>query len=862
MLESSVDEIARHLAVQAARIEAAVTESASARWQRQNIFEDDLGELGCAGVYAQILPMTLLSALRLFPNADWQGRLQCLTAAHPLLGLLLAEALGGDDEVARLAWELAGWLEEQPLDGILGEDGLVHFFEPFLRHFDASLRRRRGVYYTPRPLARFMVRSVDELLREELGLSMGLASTATWRQVQLERPNLSVPASLGPESPFVRILDPCTGTGTFLLEVLAQVRAIWIQEVAEGRQSEEGWADYVFGQLLPNLHGRELMLASLWICELQLVAALTATGLEPERCARALRLKQGNTLAERDLVDDGFTVILGNPPYSGLSQNMAPAFAEQVHAYRWCDGAPIGERKTWFQDDYVKFIRFAERSVLATGLGVTCLVTPHGYLDTPTFRGMRRSLLDTYQGIWILDLHGNSLRGERAGDGRPDPNLFGIRQGVSVQLMLRDNEQPRCAHSSLLAPVGREAGRDFKLRWLSSQCWSSVAWTALRPEATPYYFFYPLDAAAWDEYQCFVSLTESMPVHCTGIVTARDRFVFDERAESLLERVGDLRHEELSDEGIRRRYFSGKGSPRYPAGDSRGWKLPEARRRLRLDEQWEQRLRPCLYRPFDLRHLYYTPGMVDWPRTRVMAELEVPRNRILITVRQISQRGGAWAHVAVSDQLVESCAISNKTREINYCFPMLSRDSAGIVQPNFSAEFSAAVESAIGSHDGSELYDYIVALLSSSAYRARYAAFLRFDFPRVAVPRDRALFEKLAALGQRLSGAYLDHDMRRIPKTRGSMLVGRVTYTAGRVELGGGGEILAIPEDVWSYRVGAYQVCAKWLGDRKGRRLTEEELSSFGGIVSRVERLIAIGREIDACLTPDDFLVHGRLHAA
>jgi hypothetical protein len=862
VLESSVDGVASHLADQARGIGIAVSESAERRWQRLNIPEAALGELGAAGVYAQILPMTVLSALRLFPACSWEVRLRRLTAVHPVLGTLLLEALSGDDEVARLTREIAEWLERQPLDAILGEEGLVRFFEPFLRHFDASLRRRRGVYYTPKPLARFMVQSLDELLRDELGLALGLASAATWSEVQRGRSSLRVPRGLDPGSPFLRILDPCTGTGTFLLEVVTRVRATWLEEIQAGRRSEDEWADYVYRLFLPNLHGRELMPASLWICELQLVAALAATGLDPLQCAQALRLKQGNTLAEEDLVADGFTVILGNPPYSALSENMAPAFAEQVHPYRWCDGESLGERKTWLQDDYVKFVRFAERSVLATGIGATCLVTPHGYLDTPTFRGMRRSLLDTYQGIWILDLHGNSLRGERAGDGRADPNLFGIRQGVSVQLTLRDGGQSRCAHAGLLAPVGREAGRVFKRDWLSTQSWSSVSWTRLKPEATPYYFFYPLEAAAWEEYQEFVSLTETMPLHCTGIVTARDRFVFDEQPERLLERVGELRGEALSDAQIRERYFQGKGSNKYPPGDSRGWKLPEARQRLRGDDRWRERLRLCLYRPFDLRHLYYTKGMVDWPRQKLMSALDIPGNRLLITVRQLSQRGGSWSHVAVSDQLVESCAISNKTREINYCFPMLYRDDSGAVRPNFSREFMISVKEAVGEHSVSDLYDYVLALLSSAAYRSRYSAFLRFDFPRLVLPRERALFETLAALGRQLSAAYLDHQCRRSLTTRGSLEVGKLRFEEGRVLLGRGGAILGIPRPVWEYRVGSYQVCAKWLGARKGRCLGAQELGEFGGVVARIEELIRVGTEIDACLLPEDFLAHGRLHAA
>jgi len=806
--------------------------------------------------------MAILCALRMFPEGDWVARLGRLEEAHPLLGALVQDALDGQDAVSRISWEIADWLEGEALDTTIGKCGLVHFFEPFLGRYDEALRRRRGVYYTPRPLAAFMVRGLDELLRNELGLPMGLASRATWSEVLRSHPSLVLPSGCSPDSSFVRILDPSTGTGTFLLEVISRIRATWVAEYGEGPEAQQAWTEYCFEQLLPNLHGRELMPAPLWICELQIVAALMATGLEPRRCARALHFERANTLADEELIGDGFTVILGNPPYSGLSQNMAPRFSEQVRPYYHCDGQRINERKTWLQDDYVKFIRFAERCLERTGVGVTSMVTPHSFLDTPTFRGMRQCLLRTYQGIWVLDLHGNSLRGERAEDGSPDPNLFGIRQGIGVHFMLRDSGVPRCAHASLFAPVGRAAGRTFKLRWLSEHSWASVPWESLRPGATPFHFLYPLDAAAWDEYQGFMSITDVMPVHCTGIVTARDGLVVDEDPSTLLERINDFRSSEHTDDVIRKRYFSGKGSKKYPPGDSRGWKLPQARAKLAADSAWQSRLRPCLYRPFDVRHLYYTPWMVDWPRVRVMEQLEVPGNRMLITVRQVSQRGGDWSHVAVSDQLVESCAISNKTREINYCFPMWVRDESGRITPNFSPKFIAAVEEQVGPCEPIDLYSYLVALLTSSAYRSRYADFLRFSFPRIAIPRERSLYMALVGLGERAVAAYVDHHRRRALVTRGAMLVERPRYEERRILLGAGGEILGIDQEVWDYRVGAYAACAKWLNDRRGRTLTAQDLLNFGGVVSRIESLVAIRREVDTRLEPGDFVADGRLHVA
>ena len=353
-------------------------------------------------------------------------------------------------------------------------------------------------------------------------------------------------------------------------------------------------------------------------------------------------------------------------------------------------------------------------------------------------------------------------------DGSPDPNVFGIRQGIAVHLLSRDGGRAQAYHSELRSPNGGKQGVAYKLNWLNETSWDSVSW-ALLHEADPFFFLFPLQESSWEEYQAFRRLVEVMPVHCTGIVTARDHFVVDDVREQLLQRIRILRDADVSDEEIRERYFRGRGSSKYLPGDSRGWRLPAARAALRADEAWEDRLSVCLYRPFDERYLYYTPDMVDWPRTAVMRHLEIPGNRLLITTRQASQYGGAWRRVAVSNRLVESCAISNKTREINYCFPMLIRDDTGQIRPNVCPYFLSACEATAGAVSADQWFAYIVALLMSAEYQERYDAFLRFDFPRIAAPTDASDFWALVALGRRRS-ARSQPNMPRMLGLRGERL--------------------------------------------------------------------------------------------
>ena len=353
------------------------------------------------------------------------------------------------------------------------EDPVIHFYESFLKDYDAAQRVQRGVFYTPQPVVSFIVRSVDRILRDEFGLEYGLADTTTWGEMLKKHSSLTLPAGVSPDAPFVQILDPATGTGTFLVEVIDVIwrtmTAKW-EKAGQKSQIHALWNAYVPAHLLPRVNGFELMMASYAIAHVKLGLKLRQTGYEFGSGER-LRVFLTNTLEEPDelgpqkTMSNDFrflthesraadavkrstpiTVVVGNPPYSGHSSNnggwinklLRSDLPDGAGSYFEFNGKPLGERNPkWLNDDYVKFIRFGQYLLARTGEGVLGYITNHGYLDNPTFRGMRQSLTESFSEIRLLDLHGNSKKKERAPNGGEDKNVFDIQQGVATGIFIK-----------------------------------------------------------------------------------------------------------------------------------------------------------------------------------------------------------------------------------------------------------------------------------------------------------------------------------------------------------------------------------------------------------------------------------------
>lgn len=716
-----------------------------------------------------------------------------------------------------------------------GCDASAYFHEALLRAYDPSARGARGVYFTPEPLVGYMVRSVDHLLRTRLECPMGLG------QVR------------GEKERGVVVLDPACGTGVFL----------------------SGVADFVGEGGSAGLWGYELTLGS-WA-----VAQLRLGGGSRVRIGLANALVGGTSVAAQFASPGPIVVVLGNPPYRGISENgggwierllkgTGPEGSRNGGYYR-VDGKSIGEKKVWLQDDYVKFMRYGQWQVEQAGAGIMAFITNHAYLDNPTFRGMRQSLLDTFDEIHVVDLHGNAKKKELCPDGSRDENMFDIQQGVSMGFFVLGGGRKggaRVRHADLWG------ARDQKIARLSRSHVGKTRFGGVEP-ARPFYFFVPRNESLRKEYERYPSIVDLMPVHSTGVVTARDHFVVDFDRQALLKRIGRFRSRRESDAAIRRVFFSGRGAARYRAGDTRGWKMSRAREAVRQDGRWRERVVGCLYRPFDERAMYYVPWMVDWPRAEVARHMLEGKNLMLITVRQVAE--GAFNHVLVTDRIPEG-RVTRSNRGMASMFPLFLSGSERA--PNLNGEIiedwcsrmglrfgRGGAGAGRGSFGPEAVLRYVYAVLHSPGYRRRYGELLRSEFPRVPLTGDAALFGKLVRIGGELVRLHLMKGSatgrRRVgfggigdnlvapghPRYEASAKGGRVTINRGKDGKGGGQFFEGVSREVWEFQMGGYAVCRKWLADRRGRTLSEGEIEHYQRMVTCVGRTMRLMRSIDEAIS-------------
>ncbi|BDI21050.1 DNA methyltransferase (plasmid) [Nostoc cf. commune SO-36] len=855
-----------------------------------------------ADIYAQTITYGLFTA-RVFSHIrnpelkfDIQNVWEKLPETNPFLKQLfkavfenqkqIEQKQKSGDELTDTIGQIVLLLNAANMDAILSdfqhkrnqEDIVIRFYEDFLAAYKPQMRERRGVYYTPEPVVSYIVRSIDHILKIDFGLTGGLADAT---KIKLEKPD-----SKGiTETHKVLITDIATGTGTFLYSVIDHI-------YNSLKLDKDEWSNYVSQHLLPRLLGFELLMAPYAVAHMKLGLQLAELGYKFDTLER-LRVYLTNTLQDafqipptdeldnwiRDEADAAnkikqeapVMVVMGNPPYSGVSANNGTWISDLLKGkdsiknqstsnYFEADGKPLGERKNWLNDDYVKFIRFAQWRIEQTGYGVLAFITNHGYMDNPTFRGMRQSLMTTFDDIYVLDLHGNSKKKEQSLNGSKDENVFDIQQGVAISIFVkRQNAKQQLANVYHTDLYGL---RENKYQWLKKNSITTTQWTKLKPQS-PFYLFVPHNTNWQSEYECNWKVTEIFPINSTGIVTARDNFVFDFDKKSLLQRITEFRNSQFSDQLIREKYFNGKGSSKYPDGDTRGWKLPEARRKVQADPDWEKRVLPCLYRPFDIRHLYYTEWMVDWHRYQVMRHMLESKNIGFHICRQISIN--EWGHILATNLITDDSYVSNKTSERGYTFPLYLYPQSNSLKeleeplcPNFSQGFLNAIIEKLGYTPTPEaIFYYIYAIFHSPTYRTRYAEFLKIDFPRVPLTSDDELFHQLATYGEELVSLHLmkspqlDNFITKFVENDGNNLVDAAhpKYNQDAVIINKKGDkFTGVPEEVWNFYVGGYQVCQKWLKDRKGRQLTDDDIQHYQRIVVALQQTIKLMNKIDQAI--------------
>ena len=842
-------------------------------WQvYRQVLITDLSTADFADLQAQTAAYGLFAARCGHPSGTPFTRQSAVfTKTTPFLQDVFARIAGSglDSRIAWIVDDLARLLDRADMKAVLEdfgqrsqrEDTVVHFYEDFLRNYDPQLREIRGVYYTPEPVVSYIIRSVSKLLQNQFGLPYGLA----------EMP--------GPDEKHrVLILDPAAGTGTFLREVVVHIRTALEQQGLAG-----AWPEYVKQHLLPRLFGFELLMAPYAIGHLKLALELGGPRNQGPQLTAGQRLNlfltntlegevQGVLLAhaiahEAASADEikrekPVMVVIGNPPYSGHSANKnlwieqllrGKGDDESKASYFHVDGQPLREKNMkWLNDDYVKFIRFAQWRIQKTGEGILAFVTNHSYLDNPTFRGMRQSLMETFDDLYLLDLHGNTRRQEKAPDGGKDMNVFDIQQGAAIGLFVKHgNGSHRSKGSVFWAELWgeRDAGPSGgKYGWLAANDVATTPWKRLLPHA-PSYLFVPRDETLEREYEKGWKITDIFLEQSVGITTARDTLSIQLSVDKLRQVVHDFSSRDTEDA----RQFYDLGN------DTRDWSVERARQDLKDHPNQDRHIIKVLYRPFDHRFTYYTGrgcGFICKPRRRVMGHM-LDGSNLALCIGRAGQATGSkqWDVVLVSSAPTDlnlfrrggNCLFSlyryvdnddlkvapaRKHKKHNFS-PDFIKASAASLRLTFVPDGPGDLLTSFGPED---ILCSIYALLHSPTYRQRYQDHLKSDFPFLPQITSPALFANLVHLGQRLVALHLlKEEGQALPTfpTPGSNRVENVSYGSPQNNHPGQTWINAkqcfhgVAPETWTFAIGGHCPAQKWLKDRKGHELSFTDLHHY-----------------------------------
>jgi predicted helicase len=877
-----------------------------------------------ADIYAQTIAYGMFAA-RLHDQSlntfSRQEAADLIPKTNPFLRKLF-QYVAGYDLDSRISWivdDLAEIFRATDIAALLEnfgkatkrQDPIIHFYETFLSEYDPALRKSRGVWYTPQPVVNFIVRATDEILKSEFGLKDGLADTTKIKKkIDTHLPDKRMVGGYKQdevEFHKVQILDPATGTGTFLTEVIKQIH----QKFA-GQQGI--WSRYVDDHLIPRLNGFELLMASYAMAHLKLDLLLTETGYKPvqEANKRDQRFKifLTNSLEEanpdqnvpllafmRELTIEGLEaskvknetpvmVILGNPPYSGESQNKSDWIMKLMEDYKKepSSNEKLKEKNPkWINDDYVKFLRFGQYFIEKNGEGILALINPHGFLDNPTFRSVRFSLLQAYDKIYAIDLHGNAKKKESALDGSKDENVFDIQQGVSINIFVK-NGKKKAGELAQVFHFDCFGKREDKYNFLWENSLSSIAFKTL-PNQAPMYFMVQKDFELKKEYEEGFSVAELFPVNSVGIVTARDAVLVNDKKSDLLKNVAEFYQ-------------------------------------INADESLVQKI---AYRPFDEKFIYYDLNLVERARAKVMQHFLAGENLGLTLCKQF-KTGDSYFHSFVTNQIIESSLVSNRTSEITSLFPLYlynqQPESADLLKhskptrtPNLNpkilkeisanlgltfapdhkldgitlplregqtseaslgrgqslevaqdSDFAENTQPLLGSlrspilpqgeDNGAEgcfspldLLDYIYAVLHSPNYREKYKEFLKIDFPRVPYPSNQNIFWQLVKLGGSLRKIHLlegeiSEKLITTYPCDGDNKVEKISYEKGKVRINPTQYFEGVEPDVWEFFIGGYQPAQKWLKDRKGKILNFEEILYYQKIIAALSQTDRLMKEI------------------
>ena len=859
----------------------------------------DIDRDAFADIYAQTVAYGMFAARLHDPTPATFTRREAaelIPVANPFLRRFF-QHIAGYDLDQRIRWavdDLADLFRAADVGELMKDygkatqrnDPFLHFYETFLGEYNPKLRKSRGVYYTPEPVVNFIVRAVDEILQTEFGIKDGLADTGK-TVIEVDAPPSADKRKKGKkgykkEVHKVQILDPATGTGTFLAAI--------VQQIYENKfANQKGvWPGYVREHLIPRLNGFEVLMASYAMAHTKLEMVLRDSGCElgDDR----LRIFLTNSLEqhhpdtgtlfaqwlsaeanEANFIkrDTPVMVVIGNPPYSVESANKGKWIVDLLQSYKQePSGGKLQERNSKsLNDDYVKFIRYGQHFIDRNGEGVLAYINNNGFLDSPTFRGMRWSLLQSFDKIYIIDLHGNSKKKETAPDGSPDKNVFDIQQGVSINIFVKtankkDGTLAKVFHRDLYGE------RESKYQFLWQHNLEQSGFQELQPQA-PLYFFVPKDYGLQAEYAKGFSVPKMFPLNGAGVGTKRDNLAIHFSKANALQAAKDILAMDKNE------FYQKYKLP----DDVRDWKYEWAKTDVSQFGINDKLIQLIHYRPFDVRSIVFTGktrGFIGWPVLHVMRHFLAGDNVGLMTIRN-SRSSKIWGEIFITNTIASS-ATSVTTLDKNFVYPLylypdtnqLRLDDNQQRKPNLDDAIVKTIADKIGLRFTPEkeddnktfapidLLDYIYAVLHSPAYREHYKEFLKIDFPRVPYPTEQKQFRQLVALGGELRALHLmqsptldklitgynqpgDHKVDK-PEYKITDHKNRL----GQVHINPTQYFSEVPETAWNFYIGGYQPAQKWLKDRKGRNLNSDDIGHYQKIILALTETDRLMKEIDA----------------
>lgn len=851
----------------------------------QNVLVHDITHKAFADMYAQTIAYGMFAARYHDPTIPTFSREEAATLiphSNPFLRKLF-QTIAGYDLDARIAWivdDLVQIFLASDVAVIMRnfgkstkqDDPIIHFYETFLAAYDPSLRKSRGVWYTPEPVVNFIVRAVDDILKTEFNLPQGLADTSKTK-IKVDYQGKKIEQEVHK----VQVLDPATGTGTFLAEV--------IKHIHQKFKNQAGiWPKYVENDLIPRLNGFELLMTSYAMAHLKMDILLTETGFTNPNNKR-FKIFLTNSLEEPH--DNQFNLftqwlsqeaneanaikkdapvmcVIGNPPYSGESANKGEWIMKLMEDYKKEPGGKekLKERNPkWINDDYVKFIRFGQHFIEKNGEGILAFINPHGFLDNPTFRGMRWNLLKTFDKIYTIDLHGNSKKNEISPDGSVDQNVFDIMQGVSINIFVKSgkkktNDLGKIWHFDLYGK------RDFKYDFLIKNSLSTINYKEL-PILALDYFFVQKNFDEQGEYEKGFLVKNLFTINGLGVTTAHDEFVINESKSNLLNFYNEFQNAERDVDHLHKRFNVKK---------KEGWNILKGYDAIKHKKDLTNYIEPISYRPFDNRYIFYEDNLV-WRTVRKVMQNMIKPNYAIALIRRSRTDDFILPFVVnnLTDKSITSTLdnaaifpiyLYNETssqssfddigRKPNLDFKIVSQIANGI-NHIFVPDENMLVDlppNSRGVFYPLDVLDYIYAVLHSPKYREKYKEFLKIDFPRVPYPTDADKFWKLVVLGKELREIHLlesskvEEYITGYPED-GDNIISKPNYKNGSVYINETQYFSNVPEVAWNFYIGGYQPAQKWLKDRKERELSYDDILHYQKIIVALTETDRIMKEID-----------------